>query len=163
MADPKKSGPRKAMPPARTPPFAKWSKIFLSKLAATSNVSASARAAGINSSTAYDRRRSDLEFNRAWQEALCEGYQHLEMETLARLREGEIKPSRTAKRGVRTFDNATAIRLLTAHRESAARQQAVRDNADAETILASIDAKLDRMRERAAAAKKAKCNGNDAK
>jgi len=128
--------------------FARWSRIFLSELATTSNVSAAARKAGIHVSTAYEARRTKPEFNRSWQEALCEGYDHLEMELLHRLRSGEVKPASGAKRGVRSFDNATAFRLLAAHRETAARQRAIRSNQDRAEILLSIDAKLDLMRER---------------
>lgn len=134
------------------PRFKHWSKAFLSELAATSNVSASARKAGICTSTAYDARRANPEFNRKWQAALCEGYDHLEMELLARLRSGEIKPAPGARRGVRAYDNATAFRLLVAHRESAARQRAIRDSEDTEAILGAINAKLDKMRARRAAA-----------
>lgn len=125
-----------------------WREPFLSELAATSNVAASARAAGINASRAYDARRCDPEFYRRWQEALCEGYDHLEMHLLHRLREGEIKPASGAKRAVRTYDNATAFRLLTVHREQVARQRAIHENRNAEAVLAAIDAKIDMMRER---------------
>ncbi len=146
MADTKKSGPRAQETAGRTPPFSAWSEMFLSELSATSNVTAAARKAGIHPSTAYDARRSKPEFNRKWQAALCEGYDHLEMELLHRLRTGEVKPASGAKRGARSYDNATAFRLLSAHRESAARQRAIRENEDADAILASIDEKLDRMR-----------------
>lgn len=149
MADPKKSGPRPRHIAERRASFSDWSRTFLSELAASSNVSASARKAGIHPSTAYEARRTDPEFNRQWRTALCEGYDHLEMDLLHRLRMGEIKPARDAKRGVRTFDNATAFRLLAAHREAAAQERAIRENQDADAILASIDAKLDSMRERA--------------
>jgi hypothetical protein len=132
----------------RAPSLPKWSKPFLAELATTSNVSAAARKAKISSTTAYDARRTNAEFNRKWQQALCEGYDHLEMELLHRLRTGEVKPPPGAKRGVRSFDNPTAFRQLAAHRESAARQRAIRDNQDSEAIIASINAKLDRMRER---------------
>ena len=70
------------------------------------------------------------------------------MELLHRLRTGELKPASGAKRGVRAFDNATALRLLAAHRESAARQRAIRSSEDAEAIVLSINAKLERMRQR---------------
>ncbi len=139
---------------ARRPRFAKWSRTFLAELASTSNVAASARKAGVNSSTAYEARRNDPEFNRAWSQALCEGYDYLELELLGRLRSGEVKPASGTKRGVRSFDNAIAFRLLLAHREAAAQQRAIRDNQDADAILASIDAKLDRMRERSQRARK---------
>src|SRR6218665_394959 len=132
---------RKAAMPA-------WAKAFLSELAATSNVSAAARKAKIATATAYDARRSNAEFNRRWQQSLCEGYEHLEMELLHRLRSGEVKPASSARRGGRQFENATAFRLLAAHRDSAARQKAIRGNEDAATIVLSINAKLDLMRER---------------
>lgn len=132
--------------------FDDWSRTFLSELSATSNVSASARKAGVLPSRVYDERRNNAEFNRKWQSALFEGYEHLEMELLRRLREGEVKPATGAKRGVRAYDNATALRLLNAHRESAARERAIRDNDDADAILESINTKLDRMRERMQAA-----------
>lgn len=130
------------------PTFAKWSRIFLSELAATSNVSASARKARISTTTAYDTRRANPEFNRRWLAALCEGYDHLEMELLHRLRNGEVKPAAGARKGSRAFDNATAFRLLAVHRESAARQRAINHNQDSARILISINAKLDKMRER---------------
>ncbi len=141
---------------ARRPRFAKWSKLFLAELASTSNVTAAARKAGINTSTAYEARRGDAQFNRAWQQALCEGYEHLEMETLGRLRSGELKPAAGSRRAARSYDNGLAIRLLLAHRDAAAQQRAIRDNEDAEAILASIDAKLDNMRERSLAQRKAR-------
>jgi hypothetical protein len=139
-------GPDKKQP---VPSFAKWSRVFLAELAATSNVTAAAKRAEVSTSKVYDTRRQNAEFGRKWQVALCEGYDFLEMEMLRRLREGEVKPVAGA---VRSFDNATAFRLLSAHRESAARQRAFRDDMDADAILAGIDARLDRMRERSLAA-----------
>ena len=146
MAD--KSGRRAHTAAPRAHSFAQWSKAFLAELAATSNVSAAARKAKISTTTAYDARRTNPEFNRKWLAALCEGYDHLEMELLSRLRNGEVKPAAGAKRGSRAFDNATAFRLLAAHRESAARQRAINHNQDSARILVSINAKLDKMRER---------------
>jgi hypothetical protein len=125
----------------------RWRKAFLGHLAETSNVAASARMAGVLPSRAYEARRKDAQFYRAWQEALCEGYEHLEMALLHRLREGEIKPAAGAKRGVRLFDNATALRLLVVHREAVVRQQAIRQHRDSGAILEQINARIDRMRE----------------
>lgn len=148
MADSKRSGARAVPAAPSSPRFTQWSKRFLGELAATSNVSAAARKAGICTTTAYEARRQHPEFNRAWQQALCEGYDHLEMELLHRLRTGEVKPAGAAKRGVRSFDNAIAFRLLLAHKDAAARQRAIRDNEDSEAIIQSINAKLEKMRER---------------
>ena len=153
MANRPKPGARTARAaPIKAPTFAQWSKIFLAELAITSNVTASAARAGICKSQAYEARRLRPEFNRAWQQALCEGYDNLEMELLHRLRSGEVKPAAGAKRGVRAFDNANAFRLLAAHREAAARYRAIRSNQDAEAIVLSINAKLEQMRQRRLAA-----------
>lgn len=124
----------------------RWRQAFLSALAATSNVTASAKVANVPTSRAYEARRRDAEFYRAWQEALCEGYEHLEMALLQRLREGEIKPASGAKKGTRVFDNATALRLLVVHRESVSRQQAIRRNQDAREIIAQINARIEKLR-----------------
>lgn len=127
---------------------ARWTKAFLAALADSSNVAAAARKAGIDVSTAYLRRRNDNDFNRQWQVALCEGYDNLEMELLHRLRTGEVKPAAGAKRAGRSFDNATAFRLLGAHRESAVRDRAVRAHVSAADIRASIDRKVEELRQR---------------
>lgn len=140
----------------RGPAPPRWVKPFLAALADTSNVAAAARKAKIDTSAAYQRRRNDAEFNRQWQIALCEGYDNLEMELLHRLRTGEVKPPPGAKRAARSFDNATAFRLLAAHRESAARQRAIRDQVSAADIRASIDRKVEELRQRVMAAKAAR-------
>jgi hypothetical protein len=138
--------------PASQPPRVKqaeekrWRKTFLATLAATSNVTASAKAAQVSTTRAYDARRKDAAFYRAWQEALCEGYEHLEMSLLQRLREGEIKPAAGAKKGTRVFDNANALRLLVAHRESVSRQQGIRATRDAREVIAQINARIEKLR-----------------
>ena len=137
---------------AKSPARPRWIKPFLAALADTSNVAAAARAGKVDTSTVYERRRKDAEFAREWQVALCEGYDNLEMETLFRLRSGEIKGS-SAKRGVRQYDNALALRLLQAHRDSTARTRALRDNVSAEEIRASLDRKVAEIRERVLAAR----------
>ena len=50
------------------------------------------------------------------------------------------------------FDNAVALRLLGAHKESTARQRAVRSHEDSEAIIQSINAKLELVRQRRMAA-----------
>lgn len=148
MADKALSGGPTLVLAPHPPSLPEWGEIFLSELAATSNVSAAARAAAISTGTAYDTRRANPEFDRKWQEALCEGYDHLEMELLHRLRTGAMKPASGAKRGVRAFDNATAFRLLAAHREAVSKQRAVNSNRDAAAIIVSINTKLETMRQR---------------
>lgn len=120
-----------------------WKDQFLARLAETSNVTAAAEAASISLSCVYRNRREDRTFAQAWQAALAEGYDNLEIELLCRLRTGEAKDADGRK-----FDNATAFRLLCVHREEVARERARRDDEDEATILAELDAKLARMRER---------------
>lgn len=143
---------KSAQPAQRTPPFKVWSPQFLAELATSSNITASAKKAGVPVATVYETRRRNPAFFRAWEQALCEGYDHLEMELLLRLRTGEIKRATGAKVGVRTYENAVALRQLAAHKDSVARQRAIRDNQAAAEVVATINAKLDRMRARALAA-----------
>ncbi|MEL6237175.1 MAG: hypothetical protein AAFQ90_01140 [Pseudomonadota bacterium] len=114
---------------------------FLEYLAESSNVSESARRARIDASRAYRFRREDPEFARQWLAALGEGYVHLEMEVLRRLREGD-----SCANGKEKYDFANAIRLLNAHRENAARAQAEQRNVSAAEIRASIDRKVEAIR-----------------
>jgi hypothetical protein len=140
------AGPRKRV--RRAP---SWRRKFLAALAETSNVSHACAVAKITPSHVYATRQSDSGFAREWQTALCEGYDMLELELLRRLRSGDEDGDGPAKR---KFDNATAFRLLSAHRESAARHRAVRDHDDAAAVRASIDAKVEEMRERVMSARK---------
>ena len=119
-----------------------WREKFLACLAETSNVTASAECADISLSWVYPTKREDRPFADHWLEALCEGYDHLEMELLCRLRHGEARDIPPVK-----YDNATALRLLLAHRDTRARQMARLDNVTTEEVRASLDAKLARLRE----------------
>ncbi len=118
-----------------------WRQTFLVGLAETSNVTASTIKAGISSTWVYKTKREDRSFADAWLVALCEGYDHLEMDLLCRLRSGEARDAAIK------YDNATALRLLLAHRETRAKYQALQENVSAEEVRASIDAKLARLRE----------------
>ena len=115
-----------------------WPTIFLGHLAETSNVTESAKRSGINPRRAYRKRRDDPGFATGWLAALWEGYTHLEMDVLRRLREGAFETGSSGK-----FDFANAIRLLAAHRESASQARAVQRNVSAAEIRASIDRKVE--------------------
>jgi hypothetical protein len=119
-----------------------WRTYFLQALAETSNVTLSADKAGVAPSRAYKARREDPEFAAAWRAALVEGYDHLEMEALGYLRAPDAS---------RKFDVASAIRLLTMHRETVAAERARTGHSDAQSVLNSIDAVIGQMRERRAA------------
>ena len=120
-----------------------WRVQFLNRLAETSNVSQAAADAQISLSWVYQTRREDRQFARAWQAALCEGYDNLEMALLNRLLVGEAKDADGKK-----YDNATAFRLLIAHKDSASRERAQRENESEEEVLGQITAKLAAMRTR---------------
>ena len=114
---------------------------FLDELAASSNVSSAAAIAGVSPSAIYKLRREDPGFARRWFAALAEGYDNLEMELLGRLRGGEGADKDKPK-----FDIAAALRCLAAHRESVAREKGRRTLADEVITIASINAKIDKLR-----------------
>lgn len=120
-----------------------WRALFLDTLAETSNVSEAARVAGVNPRRAYKVRRQEAAFRQQWYAALLEGYEHLELETLHRLRMGVGKDDNK-------FDIANALRLLMLHKETVARERALRDREDEGSVLATLSAKLNAMREREA-------------
>ena len=127
-----------------------WRTRFLDHLAESSNVTRSAEHAGIDLSRVYRLRRAQPDFARAWQDALAEGYAHLEMEVLRRLREGDCKTADGEK-----FDFANAIRLLAAHRDAAASTQSRARDVSADEVRASIDRKIEEIRRRIAREKQA--------
>lgn len=130
-----------------------WKFIFLETLAETSNVTKAAASCGAITSYVYKHRREDPAFRAKWNAALLEGYEHLEMETLHRLRFGTGPDDPK-------FDIPNALRLLAAHKETVAREKARRGKRDRATVLASLNAKLDKMRERRAAAERLLSDGN---
>jgi hypothetical protein len=160
MADVSISG-RTTTHATRRPRKLNWTKTFLAALAETSNVSAAARLAGASTAQVYEARRTDSDFAKQWRRALCEGYDLLEIELLQRLRSGIDAEGEDGKRAKRAFDNATALRLLAAHRDTVARERAVREEENADAILASLNTKLERMRQQWLAAGRA-TEGEDA-
>lgn len=116
-----------------------WRGLFLDHLAETSNVTKAAEFAAVSPSRAYKIRREEPGFAKLWRAALLEGYEHLELETLRRLREG------TAAEGPK-FDISNALRLLAMHKESVSRAQAEMRNVSAAEVRASIDRKVEAIR-----------------
>ncbi len=119
-----------------------WRTYFLQKLAETSNVTASANFVGVATSRAYKTRREDAKFAAAWNAALFEGYQHLEMEVLGYLRAPDPD---------RKFDVANSLRILAAHKATVEKQRADPEEEDEQAVFDSIDAMIDEMRERSLA------------
>lgn len=90
--------------------------IFLDALAESSNVAASARAAGISANAMYRERRRNAGFAARWHEALCEGFARLEAELLS---EALIAPTGNVKDATlksRAQKYRLGLALLAAHR-----------------------------------------------
>ena len=122
----------------------RWRDTFINTLAETSNISASAAAAGVTTGRVYAERRRNPDFLRRWGEALCEGYEHLEMEVLYRLRLRDEKEQQSAAK----YDFGTALKLIQAHKETVARERALRGGRSEQEVLDSIDRMIDDMRNR---------------
>jgi phytoene dehydrogenase-like protein len=122
-----------------------WDKTFINALAETSNVKAACDLARISQAAVYKKRREDADFARRWFEALAEGYDNLEMDLLARLREGRLEDV-DADGTKRKFDIGTAFRCLIAHRETVNREKNRKTLADEVVTIKSINAKIDALR-----------------
>ena len=118
-----------------------WKRVFLDALAETSNLTRSAKQAGIAPRDAYRTRRSCDVFAADWRAALFEGYANLEMEVLGYLRDPEP---------ARKMDVTAALRLLAAHKETIAKERAARANVSAAEVRASIERKVDELRKKVA-------------
>lgn len=141
---PKVRLPGRAREEGDNPGTGHWRTYFLEHLIETSNITAAARYAKTVPSRVYRTRKRDPAFAAAWDAALAEGYRNLEMDLLAYLR----SPNPDRK-----MDVASAIRLLTLHRQSVARSRAAEDEEQSEQeVLESIDAMIEEVRQRAAAA-----------
>ena len=86
---------------------------------------------------------------------MLEGYENLELELLHRLRFGETKD------GEMKFDNANALRLLGLHRETVARERAMREDEDIGAVRASLQAKIAQLREQVVARRAAEEGPHD--
>ncbi len=155
-----RSAPRRKGAGTPPPPLKvdKKLELFLTRLAETSNVSASANEADLATATVYARRRSDPAFAQRWFDALAEGYDRLEMDLLERLRSGRLEDV-DADGNRRKFDASAAFRCIAAHRETVAREKGRRKLSDEIVTMKAINAKIDAMRareEQALAAKAAR-------
>lgn len=106
-----------ATPDARSVrPGAAQMTQFLESLAESSNVAASARAAGVTGNAMYRERRRNDAFAARWHEALCEGFARLEAELLS---EALVAPSGNVKDATlksRAQKYRLGLALLAAHR-----------------------------------------------
>ena len=133
--------------PAAAPPTRDrhWRSRFLDALATSSNVAHAAAAAGITLPHAYRLRRAEPEFARQWQAALEDGYLHLELELVRRLREGDFTTADGQK-----YDFSNAVRLLASQRSSTSTAPARERDVSIAEVRASIDRKIEDIRRRMA-------------
>ena len=100
---------------------------FLDHLAETSNVSLSAKRAGVSRSAVYRLRASCPAFSHGWQMAIATGYDELEFRMLKTARFGTIKPVKRPDGSIgkaTEFDDAQGLKLLMAYKQSAEKARA---------------------------------------
>ena len=144
------------MAETKRPAGNRWSAerrtLFLETLALTSNVAAAERAAEVGPGSAYKQRARDPEFHEAWEQALREGYDRLELKTLERAIKGQRK-NRRGKDGKIVgydveFSERLALTLLNGHRQSVRGGGAAdgRKGESAESFRKRLAAKIDALR-----------------
>lgn len=137
--------PKKAPAKARKGNGAKaatWRPKFLAALAETCNVTHAARTAGINRNTAYDHRDSDAAFAAAWDDALEQGVDVLELEARRRALHGTLRPvfhQGIECGAIREYSNTLTIFLLKAHRPDKYRErQTIDHNVNGEPVIPAV-------------------------
>lgn len=135
-----------------TRPDRRQMDIFLDALAESSNVAASARAAGISGNAMYRERRRNAGFAARWHAALCEGFARLEAELLS---EALIAPTGNVKESTlksRAQKYRLGLSLLAAHRAAVrGAKLPVAGEAPKGSAKARLVAKLTAMRSQVAA------------
>jgi hypothetical protein len=91
-------------------------KLFLTHLAQTSNVSASAKVAGVTTRPVYDLRRKSQTFCREWLTALSEGYARLEANLLAEALSSPASNLKDSTLKQKQMKTRIGMALLAAHR-----------------------------------------------
>lgn len=128
-------------------------RAFLDHLAETSNVSVSARRAGVSRSAVYRLRATSPAFSNGWQTAIATGYDELEFRMLKTARFGTIKPVKRpdGSMGRATeFDDAQGLKLLMAYKASVekTRTETTPDPLAAKGAREQLAATLEQIRQR---------------
>ena len=130
---------------------------FLAMLAQTANVRVAVRSVGMSEQGAYKLRKRDPAFARAWGEALCEGYNKLEMLMLQRALAGmdgdRVDPGDGGQAAM--LSERSMLTLMHQHRQTVRdlRAAAARDDGgdaarDDDNAHARLEAKLALMHAR---------------
>ena len=126
-------------------------EAYVNALAETCNYTAAAAAAGVSTSSAWKRRKTNAKFRASCREAVAAGYQRLELALLDRALNGSEKIV-TRKDGseerVREYPNAVALTLLRLHRETAAEVENEPEPVDIEEVRERLFNKLQRLRKK---------------
>lgn len=125
-------------------------KLFLGHLAQTSNVSASAKIAGVTTKPVYDLRKKSLEFCAQWLHALTEGYARLEANLLAEALSppaANIKDSTLKQKQMKL---RVGMALLAAHRATVrgVEQPKPSRSRDPKEVQARLEARFAAMQKR---------------
>lgn len=113
-------------PSARAREALAWEGKFLETLRATGNVSASARAVGLDRTAVYQHRARHRDFAKSWQDAVEEATDTLEAEARRRALEGTSKPVYQGGchvGDVQEYSDTLMITLLKAHRPEKYRER----------------------------------------
>ena len=131
-----------------------WREAFLDSLRVTGNVSAAARLVGRSRASLYRMRRADPDFASAWQDALEEAVDWLELEALRRAVEG-IKEDRFSKGEIvgtiTRYSDSLLMFLLKARRPWLYDRRVLRgrqtttDEDSLDASRAALEEKLDRL------------------
>ncbi|HET9811245.1 MAG TPA: hypothetical protein VFP53_06055 [Sphingomicrobium sp.] len=144
-----------AAPKARKRSKRDWTRAkeqaFVEALAETCNLTRAAEAAGVSTSGARQRRKTNAAFRASCCEAIASAYQRLELAILERSLNGSEKivvRKDGSEERIRDYPNAVALTLLRMHRDTAAEAMNEPDEQDIEEVRERIFQKLQRLRKR---------------
>lgn len=126
-------------------------KAFLAHLAQTSNVSASAKVAGVTTKPVYDLRKSCAAFCDQWLKALSEGYARLEANLLAEALSPPASNMKDSTFKQKQMKARMGMALLAAHRATVrgvGATPAPSRSRDPKEVQARLEARFAAMRQR---------------
>lgn len=129
--------------PERGRPPENWEEQFIKALAETGNVKAACHVSGVGRATAYRRRNDNPDFAAAWESAIEESVDILEIEARRRALKGIDKPVYQSGKKVgdiKEYSDTLMIFLLKGNRPDKYRDYPRKDNpslADAAAVLAA--------------------------
>ena len=124
---------------------------FFQVLAATCNVTAAYKAAGVGHHCVYDHRRKYAAFRARWADAVRESYARLELMMVERMLNGTVKTVTRADGSVETihhYPDWIALQLLRLHRQTAAEAGIEHGPGEIDEARARIADKLERLKAR---------------